>query len=152
MGAGRLQIATASEVAVTVGVAVPEALVVSLEADDDGGLLWSDETHLATMLQEAQAVLIGPGMLNETCADVVGGVLRCINDEALVVLDARALCSLTDIADDVIPRGRLVLTPNRQELRTLAGCDDEPRRRRRRDSGVGRRPDDSARWFRASAT
>ncbi len=126
MGAGRLQIATASEVAVTVGVAVPEALVASLEADDDGGLLWSDETHLATMLQEAQAVLIGPGMLNETCADVVGGVLRCINDEALVVLDARALCSLTDIADEVIPRGRLVLTPNRQELRTLAGCDDEP--------------------------
>ncbi len=39
MGAGRLQIATASEVAVTVGVAVPEALVASLEADDDGGLL-----------------------------------------------------------------------------------------------------------------
>ena len=138
MGAGRLQIATASEVAVTVGVAVPEALVASLEADDDGGLLWSDETHLATMLQEAQAVLIGPGMLNETCAEVVGRVLRCINDEALVVLDARALCSLTDIADEVIPRGRLVLTPNRQELRTLAGCDDEPGRRRRRDPGVGR--------------
>jgi len=126
MGAGRLQIATASEVAVALGVAVPEALVVSLETDDDGGLRWSDEQHLATMLHEAEAVLIGPGMLNETCTEIVAGVLRCIGDEALVVLDASALCSLAEIADQLIPRGRLVLTPNRQELRTLAGCDDDP--------------------------
>ena len=83
-------------------------------------------THLATMLREAQAVLIGPGMLNETCAEIVAEVLRRISDEALVVLDARALCSLTDIADELIPRGRLVLTPNRQELRTLAGREEEP--------------------------
>jgi hydroxyethylthiazole kinase-like uncharacterized protein yjeF len=126
MGAGRLQIATASEVAVTLGVAVPEALVVPLAADDDGGLRWNDTTHLTTMLHEAEAVLIGPGMLNESCAEIVAGVLRCIGDETLVVLDARALCGLAETADELIPRGRLVLTPNRQELRTLAGHEDEP--------------------------
>ncbi len=124
MGAGRLQIATASEVAVTLGVAVPEALVVPLEADDAGGLRWSDTTLLTSMLHEAEAVLVGPGMLNEACAEIVAGVLRCISDETLVVLDARALCGLAELADDLIPRGRLVLTPNRQELRTLAGCEE----------------------------
>jgi len=126
MGAGRLQIATASEVAMSLAVAVPEALVVPLDADDDGGLRWKDTNHLAAMLHEADAVLIGPGMLNETCGEIITGVLRCINDEALVVLDARALCGLAETADELIPRGRLVLTPNRQELRTLAGDDDEP--------------------------
>ena len=126
MGAGRLQLASASEVAVALGVAVPEALVVPLEADDDGGLRWTDSTELATLLNDAQAVLIGPGMLNETCTETVAGVLRCISDEALVVLDARALYSLAEIADELVPRGRLVLTPNRQELRTLAGREDEP--------------------------
>ena len=80
------------------------------------------------LLREAQAVLIGPGMLNETCTEIVAGVLRCVSDETLVVLDARALYSLTEIADQLIPRGRLVLTPNRQELRTLAGCEEEPQR------------------------
>jgi ADP-dependent NAD(P)H-hydrate dehydratase len=126
MGAGRLQIATASEAALTLGVAVPEALVVPLEADDDGGLRWTDTTQLATMLREADAVLIGPGMLNETCGELVAGVLRCISDEAIVVLDARALCGLAETPDELIPRGRLVLTPNRQELRTLAGNEAEP--------------------------
>jgi hydroxyethylthiazole kinase-like uncharacterized protein yjeF len=125
MGAGRLQIATASEVAVAVGVAVPEALVASLRSDQDGGLRWSDTPDLAAILHEAQAVLIGPGMLNESCSEIVAGVLRCISNEALLVLDARALDSLAEMADDVIPRGRLVLTPNRQELRRLAGCEEE---------------------------
>ena len=56
-----------------------------------------------TMLHEADAVLIGPGMLNETCVEIIAGVLRCINDEALVVLDARALCGLAETADELIP-------------------------------------------------
>ena len=125
MGAGRLQIVTAREVAATLGVSVPEALVLSLEVDDANGLRW-DEAHLATMLSEAQSVLIGPGMLNETPIDLVAGVLRCLSAEALVVLDARALHCLPQIPDELVPRGRLVLTPNRQELQTLAGSEDEP--------------------------
>ncbi len=122
MGAGRLEIVTAADVAVPLGVAVPEALVVPLPTVEDGAVRWSaDDDRLERLTRGADAVLIGPGLLGDSVGDVVTGALRWLSDEALAVLDARALSCLAEIDPDLVPRGRLVLTPNRQELRELAG-------------------------------
>ena len=124
MGAGRLQIVTGADVAVALGVAVPEAMVVPLHADADGGLRWKDDEWLDAIIGEADAVLIGPGLLGESTSGVVLEALRRVGDEALVVLDAQALRCLVEVPDELVPRGRLLLTPNRQELSELfVGCD-----------------------------
>ena len=121
MGAGRLEIVTAADVAVALGVAVPEALVVPLPTGPDDGLCWTaDDDRLHRLIEGADAVLIGPGLLGERVGDVVGGALRWVADDALVVLDAQALAALAEVEPDAIPRGRLILTPNHQELRGLA--------------------------------
>jgi hydroxyethylthiazole kinase-like uncharacterized protein yjeF len=124
MGAGRLQAATAAPVAVALAIAVPEAMVLPLETTAAGGLRWTRETGLNDAVAHADAVLIGPGMADEeSCRLLVESVMESIGPETIVVLDALALCGLSRLADHLLPRGRLVLTPNRQELRNLASTD-----------------------------
>ncbi len=124
MGAGRLEIVTADAVAGPLGVAVPEALVVGLPCDPADGLRWDAADHrLEEMVAGADAVLIGPGLLGDDVDELVTQILRTCRDEALVVLDARALGTLPGLDPDVVPSGRLLLTPNRQELHHLAGDD-----------------------------
>lgn len=124
MGAGRLEIVTAADVAAPLGVAVPESLVVPLECGPDDGLCWPlTDARLERLIRGADAVLIGPGLLGDTVGDVVAGALRWVADQALVVLDAGALATLGQLDPALVPRGRLVLTPNRQELGDLAGDD-----------------------------
>jgi ADP-dependent NAD(P)H-hydrate dehydratase len=119
MGAGRLQIVTAADAAGALGVVVPEALVMPLATNDDGALLWRNDDRLEAIVAEADAVLIGPGLLGDSTIDVVIEVLRRVADDALVVLDAHALGVLADVPSDLVAHGRLVLTPNRQELERL---------------------------------
>ena len=125
MGAGRLQLATAASVATALAVALPESMVVPLPVDGEGGLLWPDDDGLGAALQRADAVLVGPGMMGECTTPLVVDILRRVADHAMVVLDAVAIQSLAGIPDELVPRGRLLLTPNRQELRTLTHRDDE---------------------------
>lgn len=122
MGAGRLELVTAADAAVALAVAVPESLVAPLPAGADDGLRWpADDDRLEELIRGADAVLIGPGLLGDSVGDVVAGALRWLGDDALVVLDARALPVLGKLDDALVPRGRLIVTPNRQELRRLAG-------------------------------
>ncbi|MET0461345.1 MAG: NAD(P)H-hydrate dehydratase, partial [Ilumatobacteraceae bacterium] len=60
-GAGRLQIATAPEVAAAVAVAVPEALVTSI--DDDR------RPTLADLVAAADSVVVGPGLTDREQTD-----------------------------------------------------------------------------------
>jgi ADP-dependent NAD(P)H-hydrate dehydratase len=133
-GAGRLQIATASSIAPTVAVAVPEALVLPLEADRDGALPGVPTAHFADLMESASAVLIGPGMPSDPPpVGMLGCVLDLASDDAVIVVDAAALSALCDIGADVQRRfrGRLMMTPNRQEADMLAshsGRDGSARR------------------------
>ena len=114
MGAGRLCIATAAEVTPHVGVAVPEAMVVPIgEVADDAYAIVSG----------ADATVVGPGLLDiDATSRLVADLVSHVSDEAVVVLDALALSIFPSLAADRRERlrGRLVLTPNRQEADALA--------------------------------
>lgn len=113
MGAGRLQVATAPEVAIPVGVAFPEAMVMPWRAAPDGLLRES--------IAEADAVVVGPGLLGDEVAAVVDAVLRDVHRGCVVVLDAAAIMVFDRLDPATVDRVRagLLMTPNREEARSL---------------------------------
>jgi ADP-dependent NAD(P)H-hydrate dehydratase len=122
VGAGRLQIATASSIAPAVAVAVPEAMVLPLDVDRDGVLCGAAMPQLTELIGGAGAVLIGSGMVaTPPPVEMVECVLRHATDDAVVVIDAAALSALGDVDAGVDGRlrDRLLLTPNRQEVDVL---------------------------------
>lgn len=117
-GAGKVAIATDEAVALPIGIAVPECLVIGLAAKPDGKFDDRSVNALVARVNAADAVLIGPGMLDEPATvDLVCQLLeRCAN--VPMVLDAGAL------AAGNTPRaaGRnILLTPHGGEMAKL--CD-----------------------------
>ena len=117
MGAGRLQIATDVSTVAHTAVAVPEALVLPLAdaSDEPSG-------ELLGRIEGAQCVLVGPGLLDaDMTRRVVAAVIDAAAPDSVVVLDASALDAAGSLGRDSLGRlrGRLVLTPNRQELSQL---------------------------------
>ena len=113
MGAGRLQVATAPEVAIPVGVAFPEAMVMPWRTTPDGPLRES--------IAAADAVVVGPGLLGDDVAAVVDAVLRGVRPDCVVVLDAAAIMVFNQLDPATVDRvrARLLMTPNREEARSL---------------------------------
>jgi len=58
-GAGKLKIATVASVAVQVGIAMPEAMVVGLAEDDDGGFAPDSLVFLREDANKVDAVIAG---------------------------------------------------------------------------------------------
>ena len=111
-GAGKLQIATAKPVAIQLGLAVPEAMVIGMPPGSGIRLL-------GPHVEAADAILIGPGM------DEGGAMRRLVRDvakrmkpDATLVLDAAAIR-----AADRIRRG--IITPHSGEMANLLGVPRE---------------------------
>ena len=122
-GAGKLQLATVVSVAPHIGVAVPEALVVALAETEAGDIAPAGIDALLPRLHRCDAVLIGPGMLDEDMAAAV--TLRVLSaDGPAFVIDAGALCDLTAGTLDR-HGGRIVLTPHAGEMARLTGLSIE---------------------------
>jgi ADP-dependent NAD(P)H-hydrate dehydratase len=113
MGAGRLQIATDASVTTATAVAMPEALVQP----------FGDPSHeLIERIAAAQCILVGSGLTDAHVAEhMVRAVLERASSEAVAVIDANALEILGSLERALLEplAGRLVLTPNRQELAKL---------------------------------
>lgn len=125
-GAGKLQIATAKPVAAALAVAVPEALVVPMDTDDDGNIATDAAEAVHALAENADAVLLGPGFSDaRASADLMTQLLpelRCP-----VVLDGVASAYLTRHRDGVVHLGgRVVLTVNPDELTQTLEDDDKP--------------------------
>lgn len=90
-GAGKLTIATGESVASLVALATPEARVIPLPETPGGGLAASAADRMEALGCEFDAVLVGPGMLDERAAcEFVVALLGTIGS-AKVVLDAAAM-------------------------------------------------------------
>jgi hydroxyethylthiazole kinase-like uncharacterized protein yjeF len=123
-GAGKLQIATCKSIALHLGLAVPEALVVGLPETASGEIDPRAAGQLSERITRCNAVLMGPGMLDEDAAATLSmDVLNC-EPGAAFVLDAGALGKLKGAAP-VLARhnGRVVITPHAGEMANLLGID-----------------------------
>ena len=123
-GAGKLTIATAQSVAVQVGVAMPEAMVIGLPEDGQGGLAHAAVSMIAENAAEVSCVVAGPGLSQ-------GDICKRISDVLLetapgLVLDAALLHSLAPLEQRELQRSAPpLLLPHSGELASLLGCGEE---------------------------
>lgn len=132
-GAGKLRIATVESIAVQLGVAMPEAMVVGLPEDIDGGFDRGAVKSIAEQADEVDAVIGGPGMANGYVCGRIAEAL--VASEARVAIDAALLRSLQPL--DRERASPLVLLPHSGELASLLDCDEV--RVERDPVGCGRR-------------
>lgn len=124
VGAGVLSMAMPAAVAIAAAVAIPEA-GVSGWTEGDGSAEPSLETTLKSLLERADALLIGPGLDSaEQTRAILEAAAPLVGSETPVVLDAFALGGLPEV-----PRigaelaGRLILTPNSSEAKRLLDAE-----------------------------
>ncbi len=131
-GAGKLQVATARDLATTVAVSMPEALVMGLAVDRHGEIA-RGSAALDHALKGCDAALIGPGL--RPSAAVAMLVHRAVKHmQGTLVLDAGALSPSLGAAADT-PH---ILTPHAGEMAELAQVEK---------SAVERAPQNFAREF-----
>ena len=116
-GAGKLQIATGASFAVTLGLMVPEALVIPLPETPGGGIDPAAIDALGPRLDRADAAVFGPGMDDGDAVAALTAALLAYPAHPPLVLDAAALAGLD--AGHVRARGGCVLTPHAGEMATL---------------------------------
>jgi hydroxyethylthiazole kinase-like uncharacterized protein yjeF len=114
-GAGKLQVATAQDIAPSFAVATPEALVLGLPVDAKGNIARAGKA-LDDALDGCDAALVGAGMSpSPATAALVQRVIR--HAQGTLVLDAGALSP-----ELRAPPGRpFVLTPHAGEMAKLCG-------------------------------
>ena len=122
-GAGKVQLVVPEPVAVAMAVAMPESLVRGAPCTPSGDLSPEAAAIVEEYAQRADAVLIGPGMLDPDVASAtVAAVASSLR--GTIVMDALALAWLTQDPS----RGRqfdaLVISPNLTELALTLGEDE----------------------------
>jgi hydroxyethylthiazole kinase-like uncharacterized protein yjeF len=119
-GAGKLQLATADSIAAAVAIAVPESRVFAFRDAASEGLHPRAAGDVAERADRVDALLIGPGLVDEdAAARLARGVLKRVTRPA-VVLDAGGLAALRDEPRALAHlEGRAVLTPHAGEMAQL---------------------------------
>ena len=119
-GAGKLRIATVDSVAIPIGVAIPEAMVMGLPEDAQGGFAPAAAARLREQAAKVDAVIAGPGLAqNAACAQIAGALLET---DARVALDAALLHALQPLESQRSTAP--VLLPHAGELASLLDCDE----------------------------
>lgn len=124
-GAGKLQLAGPRSAGPSLGVAVPEARVFFLPETSEGHLDRQAGSRAVECALGADAILIGPGMLNEDAIrKLMEVLLPRIHDRPLVI-DAIALSALRGGRHRFPADSRVMLTPNAGEAARLTGADKD---------------------------
>ena len=123
-GAGKLRILTVESIAVPLGVAMPEAMVVGLAEHRDGGFARSAVGDVAEQAGRVDAVVAGPGMkAGGMCSRIADALLQ---SPARLALDAALLHSLSPLDDRNPARETFpVLLPHAGELASLLDCAED---------------------------
>jgi ADP-dependent NAD(P)H-hydrate dehydratase len=123
-GAGKLRIATCSSIAQAVAVAIPEARVFSLPETKQGAIAASSAKSLAQYASEVQAVLIGPGMVDEKAVMKIMESLLPRLADVTVVLDAACLSCFASAPDWLHEsKVKAILTPHAGEMARMLKMD-----------------------------
>ena len=121
-GAGKLQLATIRDAALLTGMTVPEAMVIALPVGRRGEIAPNAAGALEDLVGQAQAVLIGPGMVDErACRGLLEKLLPHFRGATLVI-DAGALAQLGRLRGTLRDASaEVILTPHAGEMATLLG-------------------------------
>ena len=124
-GAGKLQVATVESLAGAVAVALPEAMVVPLAESRGGGIAPSAAEELLELANDADSVLLGPGMTDPDATwELMNAFVPGLSTP--LILDALALIRLNDDPAHVRHlQRRVTLTPNRKELAMVLGLEED---------------------------
>ena len=124
-GAGVLRIATCRTNAPYIGAAMPEAMVVGCTESSAGEIAVKDAQRLVDLASSADAVLIGPGMLDEaSVGELCSKLLEEVHGPHFI-LDAAAFTSLRDIELPRSQQGRIACTPHFGEMAKFLKLDRE---------------------------
>lgn len=129
-GAGKLTIATGASVAQLVAMAIPEARVIALRENKDGGFTRDATAELNPLADRVNAILIGPGMQDEPATAALVRALLPRLDGTSVVLDACAMGIILnpDLAPQQLPfrfDRPVIVTPHAGEMAHLTGSPKE---------------------------
>ena len=123
-GAGKLQIAAPHSIAQAVATTIPESLVIALPETKSGAVAAAATKQIIEKANEAQAVLIGPGMVDEKAVTRLMQNLLPQLERSTVIIDAAALACVKDDERIFQPlRGRVVLTPHAGEMAHMTGAN-----------------------------
>ena len=123
-GCGKVSIATVEPMAPHIAMQVPEALVIALPVDRDGGLSRSAAKEVADRAGDFDAVVAGPGLMQgKPCSLLAGQLLEAGLDR--LVLDAAMLYALPPHDDAAREAPTPILLPHDRELAALIECDEE---------------------------
>jgi hydroxyethylthiazole kinase-like uncharacterized protein yjeF len=115
-GAGILQIATCRSAAPHLRMAMPEAMVVGCRETSAGGIDPADCARLVELGTGCDAVLIGPGMVDEAAVAELTGLLLKQLETPVFVLDASAFATLKMKEVPTGRAGKIVVTPHSGEM------------------------------------
>jgi ADP-dependent NAD(P)H-hydrate dehydratase len=116
-GAGKLQMAATAAFAQSLAFAVPEARVMPVPGDAAGDFDPAAVEALAAAMKRCDAVVVGPGMLDEGVACRIALGLMEHAPEASFLIDAAAMAGLRGHAERLsLHAGRLVVTPHAGEM------------------------------------
>jgi ADP-dependent NAD(P)H-hydrate dehydratase len=121
-GAGKLVIATGQSVAGSIAVAIPEARVIALPETSQGSFRLDAASLLAQSAEDAAAVLIGPGLMDETGTSAFVAALLPLFTQVPVVLDALAMDAIRNLGPLAQP---VLVTPHAGEMAHLTGQEKE---------------------------
>jgi len=123
-GAGKLQIACPDAIAVPLGIAMPEAMVVGHGTHRDGGLARSAIPELAALASRADAIVAGPGLEQNNAAAPLGRKLLGLGKR--LAIDAALLHILSDCEEEArASKVPPILLPHSGEMASLLGCDPD---------------------------
>jgi hydroxyethylthiazole kinase-like uncharacterized protein yjeF len=121
-GAGKLRIATVESVAMPLGIAMPEAMVIGLPEIDSGGFGPEAAERIRELASEVDAAVAGPGIKRSEACKRIADVL--LETEAAVALDVALLRTLEPPHEREPERSSTpILLPNADELASLLECE-----------------------------
>lgn len=121
-GAGKVVVATVQPAAMALAMAVPELRVIGLPSTPQGGIDPAGGSQLDHALARASALLIGPGMQDETASCELARWLCRSYPRLPIILDASAIPAADPVLQDAAP---LLITPHAGEMAQLAGQSKE---------------------------
>ena len=120
-GAGKLRMAVVERAAVATGIAMPEAMVIGFDEDEDGGFASDAADALGEQASKVDAVVAGPGMAEgDSCTKIAAALLAT---HARLALDAALLHALQPLEHERSTAP--VLLPHSRELASLLDCEEQ---------------------------